>query len=401
MAPRALSLTAYLAYARGTPASGTAPALPHRPLGPLVWAHADGVEPARTLANLCSRMQLQRPEITVALSGNMAAQPDALAVALPADHPAECERFVASLRPDILLWNALALRPALLHAAHRHGTHMMALDLPDSGWTSPAPRWLPDPAPATLALFDSLHTAGNTVAGRLRRLGLDPDRIRKGAALLDTAQPLPNDDDTHQNLVSLLAGRPVWLAAHLRAEEAHDILRAHRRALRLAHRLLLIMVPETEDEALSIAQTVRGAQMRVCHWDMGEMPDENAQVLLVEGPEQLGLWYRLAPLAFLGGSLVTGTGGHDPYEAATLGAAILYGPNVGRHLGAYSRLVEAGAARIVRDADSLASAVSNLVAPNQAATMAHAGWDVISSGAKSVDRVITEVFDTLDARGAA
>lgn len=30
--------------------------------------------------------------------------------------------------------------------------------------------------------------------------------------------------------------------------------------------------------------------------------------------------------------------------------------------------------------------------------MAHAGWDVISSSARLVDRVLSEICDTLDAR---
>ena len=108
----------------------------------------------------------------------------------------------------------------------------------------------------------------------------------------------------------------------------------------------------------------------------------------------------MAPLAFLGGSLTAGHGGNDPFEAAALGTAILYGPNVGQHLAAYSLLVEAGAARIVRDADSLTSAVSNLIAPDQAAAMAHAGWDAVTAGAALVDSVIAEIVERLDRTAA-
>jgi 3-deoxy-D-manno-octulosonic-acid transferase len=66
----------------------------------------------------------------------------------------------------------------------------------------------------------------------------------------------------------------------------------------------------------------------------------------------------------------------------------------------YSRLAAAGAARIVNDADALTTAVSRLIAPDQAATMAHAGWDVISEGAALADRIIDLTQDALDQRGA-
>ena len=104
----------------------------------------------------------------------------------------------------------------------------------------------------------------------------------------------------------------------------------------------------------------------------------------------------MAPVSFLGGSLVAGREGVDPLEAAALGSAVLYGPRVGRHLQSYSRLASAGAARIINDSAALGMAVSRLVAPDQSAIMAHAGWDVVSEGAALTDRITDLVQDTLD-----
>jgi 3-deoxy-D-manno-octulosonic-acid transferase len=193
-----------------------------------------------------------------------------------------------------------------------------------------------------------------------------------------------------------LTGRPVWLAAHLRADEAGDILRAHRQAMRLTHRLLLIIAPATPEDGNSIAQMLESSGLRCIDWDNGDLPEYSTQILLARNDDELGLWYRLAPLAFMGSSLVAGHGGSDPFEAAALGTAILYGPNVGQHLGAYTQLVEAGGARIVRDAESLEAAVQHLIAPDKSAAMAHAGWDVISAGAQLVDMLMAEIGERLD-----
>jgi 3-deoxy-D-manno-octulosonic-acid transferase len=70
---------------------------------------------------------------------------------------------------------------------------------------------------------------------------------------------------------------------------------------------------------------------------------------------------------------------------------------VGQHLDAYSRLVSAGGARIVKDMESLSSAVTHLIAPDRAAAMAHAGWSVVSSGAETADLVLTQIDEWLDA----
>lgn len=398
MSRRALSLSAYLAYARSASAPGVAPDWPGRPRGPLVWGFAEDAEKGRALASLAARLIANRPEITVWLSGRCPERAGLTTVTLPREMAAEDLRAVRRLKPDVALWVGQTLRPGLLSALHDSGCHMIALDLDDAPFPAEAPRWLPDPAPAVLALFHSLYSTSADATRRLRRMGVESARVHEAMPFLDTDMPLDCSDNLHEDLAGMLAGRPVWLAARLRADEVRDVLAAHRQASRLAHRLLLIAVPADDAAAEVLARTLEGDLMRVCNWDQGEAPDENTQVLMVEGPEDLGLWYRLAPLAFMGGSLVQGHGGEDPFEAAALGTAILYGPNVGHHLAAYSRLVTSGAARIVRDSDSLGSAVSHLVAPDQAAAMAHAGWDVITSGARLVDQVLAETSDAVDRR---
>ncbi|SMX26991.1 3-deoxy-D-manno-octulosonic acid transferase [Pelagimonas phthalicica] len=398
MSRRALSLAAYLAYARGS-AFAKPISLPDRPSGPVIWAYAEEHEQGRALGSLCARLLGIRPEISVFASGKIPVRPDLTHISLPAETVAECAQFASGLRPDIVLWTGRSLRPALLDELKKQGAYLIALDARDKLWQTPAPRWMPDPGPATLTLFDSFYTVDASANRRLRRLGVDRELLRKKGPLIDNDPPPPCDDQTHEELAQILSGRPVWLAANLQSDEAGDILRAHRMATRLAHRLLLIMVPASEDDYPRMKAEADELQMRICNWDLGETPDELTQVLITETPEELGLWYRLAPLVFLGGSLTAGHGGQDPFLAAALGAAILYGPNVGQHVDAYSRLVEAGAARIVRDADSLAAAVSHLVAPDQAAVMAHAGWDLVSSGAALVDAVLSEICAELDKEG--
>ena len=110
----------------------------------------------------------------------------------------------------------------------------------------------------------------------------------------------------------------------------------------------------------------------------------------------MGLWYRLAPITFMGSSLQSGQWGRDPNEPAAHGSAILYGPYVRRYLSSYTRFAEAGAARIVRDAETLGTAVKRLIPADQSAAMAHAAWDVASQSAGVTDKILDLVQDTLD-----
>ena len=53
---------------------------------------------------------------------------------------------------------------------------------------------------------------------------------------------------------------------------------------------------------------------------------------------ELGLFYALAPVAFVGGSLVD-RGGQNPVEPIKLGAAVLTGPNWRNFRDSYSELL--------------------------------------------------------------
>ena len=79
---------------------------------------------------------------------------------------------------------------------------------------------------------------------------------------------------------------------------------------------------------------------------------------------------------------------------------MLYGPNIRQHLPAYTRLASAGAARIVKDAEGLSAGVLQLIAPDNAASMALAAWEVVSEGAEVTDRLLDIIQDQLDQQGA-
>lgn len=394
MTRRSLALAAYLALSGGPiPRAGGGA----QPNAADLWLHADTIESGRAFARLSQRLTAQRPEITIAATGEVPEVPEIVGLPTPPERRGACEAFAASLGAAFGIWAGPTLRPALIDAVARSGTEIVHIDTGDGPWPTPSSPLLPDPAAATLALFARHYATSERAQRGLRRAGVEAGRIRVLGPLRDGAPPRDCDGATHEALAARLAGRPIWLAAGITQAEAATVISAHRAALRLTHRLLLIAVPRTEADSADLTRIASAEGLRTCRFDAGDQPDEYAQILLTEGPEELPLWYRLAPLCLLGDSLLPGGGGMDPFEAAACGAALLYGPHVGAHLAAYSALVEAGAARIVRDAESLAAAVGHLVAPDQAAVMAHAGWSVVSAGAELADTLIADACTAIDA----
>ncbi len=108
----------------------------------------------------------------------------------------------------------------------------------------------------------------------------------------------------------------------------------------------------------------------------------------------MGLWYRLSPVSLMGGSLAP-VGGHNPFEPAALGSAILHGPHVANFADIYARLAAANATRAVEGA-TLGATLAEVLEPDVAARMAHAAWEVCSEGAEVTEKAMDLLFAMLD-----
>ena len=101
---------------------------------------------------------------------------------------------------------------------------------------------------------------------------------------------------------------------------------------------------------------------------------------------ELGLIYRLAPVVFVGGSLVR-HGGQNPIEPAKLGAAILHGPHVWNFAELYEALDNARGAELVSDAARLTAGLGALLAqPDTRQHVANAARATVDSLSGALDR---------------
>ncbi|WP_239995089.1 3-deoxy-D-manno-octulosonic acid transferase [Rhodosalinus sediminis] len=394
-----------LGRARGAPPPE---APPPRPEGELVWIHVTGAARRAPLLRLGQRLRELRPGLSLLFTADgevtpPARLPDAAAwQALPPDAPGAAQRFLAHWAPDCCLWSGGAMPRALMAAAAQAGVPLFLVDAAEADLDRGARAWWPPVGRRPeLRRFDAALARDEAVARRLRRAGMAAEAISVAGPLQEGGGPLPCDEGELQHLAGALAGRPVWLAAMTQPGEVASVLQAHRAAMRLSHRLLLILVPDRPEDGPAAAEALAAANLPTARRTAGERPEDTTQVYLADTRGEMGLWYRLAPVTFMASSLEAGHGGRDPYEAAALGSAVIYGPNASGHLDAYARLVAAGAARLVSDATSLSAALSQMIAPDRAASMAEAGWAVVSAGAEVTDRITDLVLDTLDIGRAA
>lgn len=375
-----------------------------RPPGEVLWIHATTIERYLALCDIGHRLKTMRPDLVVLATweAEMAEVPkvegcDFALGPLPADQTLETKAFLTQWRPDLCLWAGGDLRRGLLRQMREQGVSALLLDIREKEMPPRKLRWLPDQRYRMFSGFDAVLTPSKAVHSQLLRGDLSPDRVQlTGPLRLSTLPPSCNHDALNA-LQQSLGSRPVWLAARVRLEELPSLLEAHRTALRLLHRLLLVIAldsPDCRDRTRSLLHT-RGLQC--ADFEAGEEPNDYTQVLITDS-DNLGLWYRLAPITLLASSLLPDMPGQSPLDALALGSVVLHGPGNGHHQQIYDQLAPIQATEQVNSAQELAEMVIHLSAPDLAAEMALAGWTAVTEGAVMTDQLIERAQDMLDLR---
>lgn len=318
---------------------------------------------------------------------------------VPGETAGSVDRFLDYWKPDAGVFLGVPDRPNLIHAARAMGMPLY-LAAPDRA-TLAGRRKLSYLAASLLQQFNACLAASAADAEVLHRHLDDNVTVEVTGPLLDTTFAVPCSETERDATAKALKGRPVWLAVDVTEAECEAIEAAHRRAFRFAHRLLLVILPRDPALGPALAARLEDAGWAVGLGSTGFHAPDTVQVHVADGDGAHGLWYRLAPITFVGGTLDPDAVPSDPYAPAALGSAVLHGPNMGVAPYRFQRLGKAEATIRVDGAEALGSAVQTLLAPDKAAAMAQAGWQVTTESAHVVERLAELINTVIDEREGA
>ncbi len=375
-----------------------------RPEGALVWVHAASIGEAVSMLALIEALTVERPAVSVLVTTGTVSSARMLASRLPpgrafhqyvpVDRPSYVRRFLEHWQPDLALWVESELWPNLITAAAARDIPLLLVNARMSqqsfdGWR----RWPKLIAPV-IGAFDLCLAQDVVQAERLRQLGAR--RALCVGNLKAAAGPLPASAAELAKLAQQAAGRPLWLAASTHEGEEQAAAAAHRALKQRWPDLLTVIVPRHPARASAVAALLGGEGLRVARRSLAEEIAPDTDIYLGDTLGELGLFYRLAGIAFVGGSLVP-RGGHNPLEAALLDCAVLHGPDMSNCAAIARDLAAAGAALAVRDADALAVAVARLLAdPAERARRAAAGLEVAADNRAVLEAVMERIAPWLD-----
>jgi 3-deoxy-D-manno-octulosonic-acid transferase len=394
-----LGLTLYNLGQRRDP--GADAARPPRPQGRLAWLHAPSADASRSVMALARRLVDEEGlGVLVTCPADLTPRDGILIQRPPIDTPSEVRQFLDHWRPEIAIFGEGEIRPAALHEATLRKVPMMLVDARSPSLPRDRDGWYPGLMRAALGGFRHVLAVDEAAGRAFRKAGAAISAVAVTGRMEEESAALPCLEAERAALARLFAARPVWFAVSLPEAEEAAILKAHRMALQQAHRLLLIVLPADPSRGEALAVRIEAEEgWAVASRALDEEPDPETEVFIVDNPAEYGLWYRLSPICFLGGSL-HGTGAmRDPMEAAALGSAILHGPRPGRHGTLFGRLGAARAARAVASATDLGEALGDVLAPDRTARLAQAAWAVATDGAEVTEKALRMIRHLMDGDG--
>lgn len=377
----------------------TAAARPPRPAGPLIWLQATGPDSLPQLTGLARRLEedhgvnvvFSSPEPPLALPRGVIWQPS------PIDNMTEARALLDHWTPDLIAQAEGELRPALLHEAHIRQIPAALIDARSPGILRGREGWWPGLMRGLLGGFSAVLAIDETAARAFRKAGADPKCIQITGRMEYPSTVLPCYEGERAELASQLSTRPVWFATSLPEAEENAVISAHRAAMKLAHRLLLILSPQYADRIPALVYRMEQEEgWTVARRHAEEEPESDVQVYIADPGSDYGLWYRLAPITYLGGGLGDDGIGRDPMEAAALGSAIIHGPRAGAFGASLGRLAAAQATCLVGNATDLGTTLGELLSPDRAARLAQAAWAVESDGAEATQKVVNALCKLLE-----
>jgi 3-deoxy-D-manno-octulosonic-acid transferase len=367
-----------------------------RPAGVLAWLHGASVGEALSLLPLIERLTQSGRHVLITTGTVTSAS--ILAERLPAgafhqfiplDAPRFMRRFIAHWRPDVALIAESELWPNFIVEAAKAQVPIVLVNARLS--VRSFRRWslLRGFIGALLARVDLCLAQSEGDGRRFAELGAP--RIRLVGNLKYDAPPPPADRQELAALSGRISGRQVWIAASTHEGEEIVIGEAHRIIERTFPDLLTLIAPRHPKRGAAVAAQLQSLGLNCTLRSRGGQPGPETAVYICDTIGELGLFYRLAGVVFVGKSFVP-NGGQNPIEPAKLASAILHGPHVANFADVYALLDSAGGAALVLDAQELAQALGALFVDGaRLRAMARAAAQVVESQAGAGDRMLQAI----------
>ena len=363
-----------------------------RPRGKLIWIHAASVGESLSVLPLIERLCVRYPEHHILLttvtvtSANLVASRlpiRALHHYLPVDALRPVRRFLKYWKPDAALWVESELWPNLLMETHATKTPMLLINARISDKSYEQWKRYKTLAQQLLPCFDCVLAQTERVQQRFQKLGAP--RVEYVGNLKYDAPKLPFAADQLDLLKRAIGSRKIWVAASTHPGEEAMIIATHYALKKQFPDILTFIAPRHPKEG----DTIRAlAGQHAVQRSRKEIILPNTEFYIADTLGELGLFFSLSRIVFMGGSLVQ-RGGHNPLEPVRMGSAVITAPYIHHFTEMFEELDSTGGLVRVADQPGLVKAVTELLQnPAQLEALVEGGRKAVDAHAGVLEHVL-------------
>lgn len=374
-----------------------------RPVGPLIWLHAASVGESLSMLPLIKALLSTDDRLHVLVTTGTVSSATLMAERLPersfhqyvpVDRANYVRRFLDHWRPEMALWAESEFWPNLILETQKRNIPMVLVN----GRISPKSfaGWQYARSIISQLLQDFELCLGQTEedAERLKQLGAK--NYKCVGNLKFAVPPLPVDTEELIRLDQTMSQRPRWLAVSTHAGEEGIVAQVHLKLKEKHKSVLSILVPRHPNRGHNITSMLKVEKgLNVAQRSLGDAVTPETDIYLVDTLGELGLFFRLTEIAFVGKSLVP-FGGQNPLEALRLKCAVVHGPYMANFQKIVDDMSAASCAIFVKNSKSLAQKIDLLISDDTLrASMIANGTAYVTSQSQVVDKVKAEILSVL------
>jgi 3-deoxy-D-manno-octulosonic-acid transferase len=301
-----------------------------RPPGKLRWIHAASIGESVAALTYVKHLKNWQPELNILITTITVTSADMLLPKIEktdgcfhqfavADNVAWLQRFLDHWKPDAAIFLESEIWPNTIDILHKRKIPIFLLNAGLSPKSFKRWCWAKEFFSDILRRFSAILARSDADVERFRFFS--PHNIERIDNLKYANEPLPCNHDLYEIFQKIFAGKKVFVAASTHENEEEIILEAHKK-LRTMFPIVTVIIPRHLTRVKKVCEIFGRHKVS---FSLRSAPAKDSEIFCGDSFGEVGTFFRLADVCFVGGSLVP-IGGHNLYEPVALGKPVLHGP---------------------------------------------------------------------------
>ncbi len=377
----------------------------NRPQNEVIWINSLGLGETLSLTFFLEQLSKYYPDKTLLLTSSTLQSQIALEEIplsdnivhqfAPVDNYKVLKRFFDYWDPKIALFSELDIWPLRVSEVKKRKKPLLLINSRMNEKKRRARKWLGTSFSYTLKAFDHIFLQDESSRSHFVDFGVDETKITVHGPLKSAGTIFPDFNTTEKKIKKILQGKLIWTAASLHHREENEILEAYKLAKRKLPNLVLVIVPRAIESRINTKRKTKlYSDQVILRTEKDHMPDKDTEIIVVARVGELGLWYKLSFISFIGNSLNYKEikTGKNPYEALQAKTTVIHGPRMLEP--GYEKLVSLGISDVVFDKYDIYEALVKYSHYDNRLTKIRFGSNLIDQN-KSIVKLIIKDLDAI------